>query len=806
MRAGLVVLVLALCVVGGLRLSPSSLGSALGGGDVGSATRSQERQFGGEPIVVSVEGPLGSTLSPNGISGLIELEGELAELDGAAAVVGPGGFINQSTIQADRLVTARLGPTARRAARAGDRARRAARRRGLSAAEAARVGDRARITALGADRSRFEQALARLGGIGLPSIANPAYVNAVVFGSRNAPKARFRWLFPDADHAVILVRPEEGLSPGAVLDLDRKVFALASRASLRGSTVTVGGAASAAAASANAVPVELVRVALLSLLLLGAVVLLALRGRSRRLAATVGGVAIAATAAGVLASSAVGFGLGVATVSALPVLLALGTAVALRVATNDAPPVDEDGPEQTEGLPAASSTVGLGVGAVVLVGVACLLVGVPVLGDLVGTLLLGGLVGAVVVVLAAPALQGSGGVREGVAAPGSPAGARVLAATDALGRLPGPVRTGGLVAVGLALLAGIGLVATLAVRADPARLGPSGLSEARDAADVARQVGVDGELRVALRGDVTSPESVRWLDGLGTRARRIDRRIVVGPNVGDLLAGDGRPTAGRIAGLLAVTPEYLLKPMISTDRRTADLRFGIPPVGAEKQREIVRRLVEAIDDPPSGLRAEPAGLLAGAEQSERRLDPARIWLPAACVLLLLGGLAFGRRSVRGALVPMGPAVAGVGAAGLLAAALGVESSPVVVAVVPAGLLLGLALGLRAEDASRSASGTDPRGAALVAVGLPAALIGAAGLGLLASRVGTVREFGVLLTTDVLVAAVAAVVLVPALGTRSGTGSADDRPPTEDDLPDGAPERPTALVADPAALAESDVLR
>lgn len=782
-RAGLLVLVLGLCVVGTLRLAPTTVTSSLAGGDIAETTRSQERAFGGEPIVVSVAGPLGSTLSPNGISELIALEGRLAELDGVATVVGPGGFINQTTIQTDRLVSTRLGPAARRAARAGDRARRRARQRGVSAAEAARVGDRARIAALGSSRPQFERALSRLGGVGLPSIANPAYVNAVVFGRGDAPKARFRWLFPDAEHAVIVVRPDSDIAPARVAELGREVAVLAGRARVRGATATVGRSPAAAVAVSS----ELGRVVPATLLLLGIVIVLASRGGPARRVATVAGIAAAATLAGVLAALAVEGGLSLAAVAAAPVLLAVTAALAYRIDALRGGSLSSAESARGHGdgssRPVTTATAGAAGVALVGVAVATQAVGVPVLGDLVATVTIGAVVGSVVVLLVGPSLLRRLPPRN-LAARGGPAGTRPSAVGTPVSRaerLGGSLRRRSppgrivlLAVAGTLMAAGLVLWATSPVRSHPARLGASSATERDAARDVARQVGVGGELRIALRGDVTTPAGVRWLDGLGRRARRIDRRIVVGPNVGELLAGEGRPTASRIAAVLAVTPEYLLKPMISRDRRSAELRFGIPPVGAEAERSLVRRLTAAAEDPPSGLSAQPVGLLAAADHSDRRLEAARYWLPAACVLLIVAGLMAIRRSLPRALVPVLPALAGTGAVGLVLASLDIALSPVVAAVVPVGLAMGVLLGLVAEEQIEAtrASAAGLRRVLLPAVGLPAAMVAVAGVSLLSSRVGTVREFGALLTVDAVVAALAAVLLLPAVVERSGSGGTE----------------------------------
>jgi hypothetical protein len=151
------------------------------------------------------------------------------------------------------------------------------------------------------------------------------------------------------------------------------------------------------------------------------------------------------------------------------------------------------------------------------------------------------------------------------------------------------------------------------------------------------------------------------------------------------------------------------------------------------------------------------------------------------------------------------ALAGAGGVGLLTAGLGIEMSPVVAAVLPVGLVLALALGLLAEDATVRGPRTGARRAAISSVGLPAILVVAAGLGLFASRIGMVREFGGLLAADVLLSTAAAIVVVPALQARLAAREERHRRPPVGDAA-GEPERSSAASGSPVVAVESDVPR
>lgn len=768
-RAGLAILVVALAVVGLLRFEPASTSPATTGG-AGTVAEEQEREFGGEAILVSIEGPLGSTLSPNGISELIELEGRLSKLDGVANVVGPGGFINQSTIQADRLVTARLGPAARRASRAGDRARRSARRRGVSAAEAAAIGDRARVAALGADRSQFEQALSRLGGIGLPSIANPAYVNAIVFGRDNAPKPRFRWLFPDAQHAVILVRPRHGLSAGAVGRLGDEVRARVARIDVRGARLTVGGPSLSDADEAAGIPFELLRSLVIASIIGGLLFAGIFRVSARNIAAGVG-VGLGCTAVGVLAASALVPRPGAGLLMAAPVIASVCVAMALRIRflAHD-PSVRETGAPPENAVLHPILPVGAG-----LLGIAVLaqLSGVGLLARATATTAIGVSVGLAATALITPF------VTRGRLAPRPDdrlelrpwVATRRTALRRALGaRSIGHRARLGLTAVAAVILVvGIGIAATSTVGLAQTAPDDAQNDEARQAKTVAEQTGVAQEVRIALRGDVTSPGSVVWLNGLGRSLRRIDRGVTVGPNIGELLSNGARPSQARIDALYEVTPTYLLRPMITSDRRTAQLRVAIPTREPAALRGIMSDITDAVRDTPDGLQATVTGRLADAARADDRLDARRVWILLGALLVIVGVAAAVFRDRSRAVAVAAPAFASAGAIGCALGVLGIDVTAQTTAALLLSMAFGLLLAVGAEPPPATTSRRDPLDGPdgpLGAVVVPLVFGVAAFVTWAASGSDGIGDFGLLMAVGV-IASAATLAAVPTGGVFGG---------------------------------------
>jgi hypothetical protein len=201
-----------------------------------AATEEFKRQFGDDAVVVLVKGDLEQLMLTSDLATLLSLEGclsgnapggravtgeaapdacaQLAESEPARVVYGPGTFLNQFATQAERLLRAESEATVQQARAAYLAAVTDARRQGLPAAEQRRIGEAAAQQVLGAFQQRLLDRAIRYGQTGLPSLDDPTYVSKVVFDSRTPgqPKARFSYLFPSADAALISVRLRPELS------------------------------------------------------------------------------------------------------------------------------------------------------------------------------------------------------------------------------------------------------------------------------------------------------------------------------------------------------------------------------------------------------------------------------------------------------------------------------------------------------------------------------------------------------------------------------------------------------------------
>lgn len=154
------------------------------------------------PIVISLKGNLVTTLDPANLNILVTLERRITSLPGVQTVFGPGTFIQHSVDQTDHAISQHLA---------------AARARGPAAR-----------------RQQLSDLLVRYGYTGVPSIDNESFVGQLIFGSGTQPERRLAWLFPDGDHALLLVRLRAGLSGAQTEALASHIQRLAKAVPLQG--------------------------------------------------------------------------------------------------------------------------------------------------------------------------------------------------------------------------------------------------------------------------------------------------------------------------------------------------------------------------------------------------------------------------------------------------------------------------------------------------------------------------------------------------------------------------------------------
>jgi hydrophobe/amphiphile efflux-3 (HAE3) family protein len=820
-RALAVVLVLA--VAGGAlalwRLTPSaSTGTLVGSGSsTARATEVAHARFGDDAIYVLVRGDLPRLVLTANLNALLGLEGclagnvpkgatppggagsacaALAREKPVRVVYGPATFINSSVEEITKQLQTQTRARAAQADRANEAARRLALSQGRSASEAKALGAQAEKLVY-AEFARELLALNAKYGLnlrGAPQVNDPNFVYQLVFdparGAR-VPKARFSYLFPSADSALISVRLKAGLSDEQrtrAVRLVRSAVAM-DQFKLESGSYVVTGVPVLAGDLTDVLAGSTLRLLLVAVAVMALVLALLFRSRLRLLPL---GLALCAVAVVFGGLALLGLPLTMASIAVLPVLLGLAVDYAIQYQAR----VEEgDGARAVPAIATAALATAVGFLVLLLSPVpmvrgfgALLVVGVGVALAIALT------AGTAVLVLAgrrrtsdgavARSLRGAGELVDGARRGGGrmlrPGGALARLVLGAAVRHPGRVLAVAVVAAGV----GWGLDSRIAVVSDLPRLVPQDLPAVRDLDALQRDTGVAGEVDVLVEGaDLTDPKVVAWMrdyqnevllrHGYSAEKGCAGGQLCPALSLPDLFrTPELSATREQIRALLDAVPAYFSQAAITPDRKTAVLAFGVRLQSLEAQREVMQDMRARLD-PPKGVTATLAGLpVLAADANHALSDPLRRMLTAlAGLVLVLLALFAVYRSWERAWVPLVPIALATGWSALVLWLIGVPLNPMSAALSALVIAIStefsvlLSARYREERAAGFASGDAlartyaSTGAAVLASGVTA-IAGFAVL--IASDIAMLRDFGLVTVIDLAVSLLGVLAVLPAV--------------------------------------------
>ena len=354
-------------------------------------------------------------------------------------------------------------------------------------------------------------------------------------------------------------------------------------------------------------------------------------------------------------------------------------------------------------------------------------------------------------------------------------------------------RPGRVLAVALAVAAvGWAVDSRTEVVSDVERLVPQDLQAVQDLEALQATTGVAGEIDVVVEGrDLTDPAVVKWMRdyqagvlkryGYSSERGCGEAELCPALSLPDLFrSSESASDRERIRGLLDAVPPYFSQAVITADRRTANLAFGIRLGSLERQHEIIEDLRERLDPPP-GVTARLAGLpVLAAEANATLSDPLRRLgtlvvglLAVLLVLVLVHRRALGswRRAWDRAWVPVVPIALATGWSALVLWLLRVPLNPLsamlgaLVLAISTEFAVLLSARFDAERAAGHPAGEAIRrtyrstGAAVLASGATAI----AGFAVLAlSDVRMLRDFGLVTVVDLTVSLLGVLAVLPAV--------------------------------------------
>jgi uncharacterized protein len=767
--------------------------------------------------------PAGAT-PPGGADGPC---GRLQATAPVRIVFGPGTFIGEAARQLGAGLARRVQTAQRDAARAATLARRAARSRGFSRAQAARVAASARQAILANFQQTTIGLAARYGLTAIPRIDDPNFVSTLVFDASKptgTPKRKFAYLFPTKGGrpgrtALIQVRLKAGLGDAQRADairLIRAAVAMPEWKPRNGATYAVTGAPVVVADLTDSISNSMRILLVAALFVMAGTLALVFRSRLRLLPLAIALVAAALTFAALKLSGA---SLTMASVAVLPVLIGLAVDYAIQLQSRIAEEQGAGEPgsgERIAAAPAARRAALLGAptiaaaAAATAAGLAALALSpVPMVRGFGILLVLGiGLAlacaliaGTAAAVLADEMSPPRWLARIGAGLGPSLRGARELVVDNRLVRAVAPRvrhagaaslaysirRPGRVLAVAAAVaVAGWALDTQTRVESDIQKLVPSDLPGLRDLNALQRSTGVGSSVDVMIEGkDLTRPEVLAWMIDYQTAIlKRFGYSATRGCGEAELCpafslpalfsTADSRQSAADIRALLDAVPAYFSESVITRDRRTATLSFGLRLMALDRQKRVMDAMrSELSDGRPDGVRARLAGLPVLASEanaqvssSARRLVTLLAGLLAVALVLLA---AF--RSASRALIPLVPIALATGWSAFVLFALRIPLNPMSVTlgalVIAISTEFSVLLAERyrqererghepAEALARTYRST---GAAVLASGVTA-IAGFAVLVL--SDIRMLRDFGFVTVIDLTVSLLGVLVVLPAV--------------------------------------------
>ena len=626
--------------------------------------------------LIRLEGCLSGNVPAQGLRQLPPVCSQLARAKPARVVFGPGTFLNLAATQISGGFQQRLQANKQQSDVLAKQAAEASKRRGDPPAVQKRLGAQARQLA----QTQLQQQLLglglRYGLLSVPSVDNPDFVSKVVFDPRarnEQPKARFGYLFPSRNAALIQVRLKPGLTDTQrreAIDLikqatSEKVFQAQPDPGQKPEfRYVVSGVPVVAEGLATAVQNAIVVLLIAALLVMAATLAFVFRTRLRLLPLALALAAAALTFGGLSLS---GGSLTMASIAVLPVLIGLAVdyAIQFQARFDEERSRRRDGPEAAASRAAAAGgptifTAGLatGVGFLVL-----LLSPVPMVRGF-GALLVLGIVLALGCAITAgfAALVARDEAEEQPDVP--PVLPRLRRALSRFGKRVSTSRPSLAVlrrwdtvrdriadraerALAFSMakprkVLGIGLIVAVIglavdtqseVISDVQQLVPQDLQALQDVNELQKETGIAGEIDVTVRADdVTDPAVLSWMrrfqdkvleKGGYKRAQRdscLDKRnppdLCPAFSLTDLFQSDQPLQKDQITGLLDAVPTYFQQGAITRDRKTANLAFGIRLQPLDKQREVVDEIKEELN-PPAG-RGGQRGRAAGAGSRGQR--------------------------------------------------------------------------------------------------------------------------------------------------------------------------------------------
>jgi hydrophobe/amphiphile efflux-3 (HAE3) family protein len=707
-----------------------------------------QQQFGGETMLVLITGDPVGLFTPDNSTRLQQLESDLRATPGVDTVVGPYTAMKYA---ADQLTVAPQ----------------------LLADASARAADPA------AFQQRVASEMARLGAAGEQTLSNPEFVKFLLFDGNGTVRQAQQTAFPDAGHSLVVVRITGNASIDEQATVSHAVKDVVDRYRFPGYTTLSTGTPVLLDEINSYLQGGMASLGLIAVIVMLVILALTFHVRLRLLPLAV--VAVG-TAAALGMAVLVDIPLSLVTISGLPIFIGLGVDFAIQVHNR----YDEQrrhGDDAREAATVAIAqmitplTVAMVAGAFGFI--ALRLSSVPMIRDFGLLLCLGVLVLVTVALLLPPSILVLADRRQ------QPFSVDAIAKE---GRVERVVRrmtmmrrsfVAAFMVIGVVVAAaGFAVEKRMPIETEAEKwVSPTG-SAVKELEALRSEIGFSTELGVMVQApDVTSDDVVAWIHRFETtemeRHQNELLQVASMPGVAADVVGIA-PTGKDVNTLLALAPRDIGASLVSADKRTANIVFPVGNISLGDKGKLIDSIKADLKGdlaPPAGVTVTPSGLAVIGIELVRGMEANRQTLTLVALALVAAWLLVrGRLRVR-ALLPLAPIAIAVGVATFVVWQIGFTLTPLTTVAAP--LVIAVATEFTVllearytEERHRGCSPFEachrgmPRiGKAFFASGLT--LMGGFAV-MAASPMPLLRDFGIVVAIDVLVALVCALIIMPPL--------------------------------------------
>ncbi|MDI6856832.1 MAG: hydrophobe/amphiphile efflux-3 (HAE3) family transporter [Dehalococcoidia bacterium] len=735
-----------------------------------------QNQFGGDPMLVLFEGDVLRLFEPSNLSKLEELEGSINADSRYFSVVSPLTVVQTGLEQMTLQQEIAVRQLAERQEEAAAQARNEAAAAGASLAEQEAAADAARAQVAqefaaerGADAERFAQ-------VGELSLENPRLVEFLLFDATGQVRPEMADIVPDREHGLMVIRLNGNMSIDEQAAAAGDLTELVRGYSFDGLHTLPSGPAILIKEINDSMRDNLVRMGALATALMVVVLLLVFRADWPLLSLPV--VLIGCVWAFGLMGF-LGLPLTMVTISGLPILIGLGVDFAIQFHSRFDEELRRTG-SMRDALAASLPRIGTAVAVAVLAASAGFLVlhisRVPMIRDFGSMLAVGTIIlffAGLLFLHSVLFLRGRRASRS-VTTASRRRGLQVenvvnTITANTVGRLL-PV-----IAIGLfVVLLGLFLDQRIPLQTDPEKFIPQNSPVLKDLYYIRDTAGSTSELGILVEADdVLRPDVLSWMQEFQQEQMAQHPELQRANSLASVVsqAGNGRtPDRGDVEALLSVTPESVLKSLVSADHRQASIVFSVGDMSLNERRAIVRE-IEADTDLPPGVSITAGGLsVIGAETANALSQNRGLMTIAALGAITVGLLLVYRNPVK-AVLPVLPIVLALGGSSVILYLLGIELNPLTSVSGPLIIAMGteFTILLMSRYFEERENGHEPRPAMRIASLQIGRAIAASGLTVIGgfaalafSNFPLLESFGKVTVLDMALCLMATLVVLPPL--------------------------------------------